>query len=220
MLRSPGCPVCAKVREDEQRAWSWFFVDTYQSPTILNAFIQSGGFCTRHARHAVEGAPRYILSFLYHMLIESILSKLSQQGRLSGIHRSCPLCEIERESERIAIQHLALGVLTPEVAEVYRAHDPLCLPHLRGILHVAPPSALPTLMDGVIPWLRRLEHRFQEYFRKSDYRYSQEPKGDEQAAWFDALEWATGIRTAPPLDVRIAPNAPVKEPRGSRSLNS
>jgi hypothetical protein len=220
MLRSPGCPVCAKVREDEQRAWSWFFLDTYQSPAILDAFIRSGGFCPRHARHAVEKGPRYILSFLYRMLVESTLSELSQQGRLSGVHRSCPLCEIERESERIAIQHLALGVLTPEVAEAYRAHDPPCLPHLRRILQVAPSSALQTLRDGVILWLRRLEHRLQEYFRKSDYRYSQEPKGDEQAAWFDALEWAAGIHTTPPPDVQMALSAPAEEPRGSRGLKS
>ncbi|MCL6449439.1 MAG: hypothetical protein K6U04_15080 [Armatimonadetes bacterium] len=40
--------------------------------------------------------------------------------------------------------------------------------------------------------MESLEGQFGEYFRKRDYRFAHEPKGEEQQAWLKALEILMG----------------------------
>jgi len=43
------------------------------------------------------------------------------------------------------------------------------------------------IIEKQISDLRHLRDNFEEFFRKEDYRYSDEPKGDEQITWIRSM---------------------------------
>jgi len=200
MLRAPGCPLCARLEEDADRAWWWFYIETYHAPEVVAEFIRAGGFCARHARRAVEEAPRYVVSHLYALLAQAVETALDGRRRWPIGDGPCPLCRIEGQSEAIAAHHLVQGLRDPQVAAAYGRHAPLCLRHLGLVMRLAPPDVAATLAAGVRSWLREVAGDLREYFRKVDFRFAHEPKGPEQMAWYRMLSWATGARLPAPRD--------------------
>ena len=43
-----------------------------------------------------------------------------------------------------------------------------------------------------IEQLEKMARDLEEYFRKTDYRFKQEPKGEEQLAWLKSLRFYVG----------------------------
>ncbi len=104
----------------------------------------------------------------------------------------CPACADLRATERQAVTSLAVALKEDEVEKAYRASDGLCLPHLyRAVQQATPPIAL-LLTETALVHLQGLQRELAEYFRKVDYRFAHEPKGDEQTAWARAIRRFVG----------------------------
>lgn len=76
-------------------------------------------------------------------------------------------------------------------AEEADQEDTLCLPHLRGFLGTGGPG-----FNGVLTredaFVRPLVAELDEYMRKHDYRFADEPRGAEQTSWRRAVAFLAG----------------------------
>jgi len=109
---------------------------------------------------------------------------------------TCPVCVRVREMEEAyysAFLDNLLdedGLLTP-----YSTSDGLCLPHFRQVLkHVDREATFRALVSAQRAIWARLEEQLSEAIRKSDYRFSSEPIGEEGKAWLRALAVIAGER--------------------------
>ena len=79
-----------------------------------------------------------------------------------------------------------------EIKELYLDSYGLCMNHFNLALESAPPEAVETLIQKQTEVLRKINSDLEEYSRKLDYRYSHEPKGEEQTAWIKAIRFFVG----------------------------
>lgn len=106
----------------------------------------------------------------------------------------CPACRQADEREILYLDALLEHLPADDgFREQFRASDGLCLPHLRRAL--ARVRARPTfqaLVDGQRHIWQRLAGELEEQIRKSDWRFRDEPRGDESGAWLRALAALAG----------------------------
>ncbi|HXG35391.1 MAG TPA: hypothetical protein VNL15_00310 [Dehalococcoidia bacterium] len=68
----------------------------------------------------------------------------------------------------------------------------VCLRHLPGVIRQASPTAAALVLQREEVELREIVRLLKEHFGKRDYRYNEEPKGEEQDAWRRALQLLAG----------------------------
>ncbi|MEJ2209233.1 MAG: DUF6062 family protein [Anaerolineae bacterium] len=106
----------------------------------------------------------------------------------------CPACRQADEHEALYLdaflEHLPAD---DEFRDLFFASDGLCLPHLRQALaRVRGRPAFQALVDGQRAIWQRLAAELEEQVRKSDWRFHDEPPGDESGAWLRALAALSG----------------------------
>src|SRR5262249_2798415 len=116
-------------------------------------------------------------------------TQLQPEGR-------CPLCRERDESELLLIHTLAEGLA--ETADDFRAavrrSDGLSLPHLRLALCTIPDAATAGILRAAtLAHQERLRPHLREIVRKHDYRFHDEPSGDERGAAGRAVAHVTGL---------------------------
>ena len=118
-----------------------------------------------------------------------LVSKLAAQT-------TCPVCVRTKEMEEIYYHALLDNLLGEEgLLTLYSASDGLCLPHFRQVLkHVRREPTFKALVSAQRAIWSKLEGQLSEAIRKSDYRFSNEPLGEEGKAWLRALAVIAGER--------------------------
>jgi hypothetical protein len=118
-----------------------------------------------------------------------LVSKLTAQT-------TCPVCVRTKEMEEIYYHALLDNLLGEEgLLTLYSASDGLCLPHFRQVLkHVRREPTFKALVSAQRAIWSKLEGQLSEAIRKSDYRFSNEPLGEEGKAWLRALAVIAGER--------------------------
>ena len=108
----------------------------------------------------------------------------------------CPACKQGEVMETIYLDTL-LGELTGEdgLRAEYEASAGLCLPHLRqGLERLRDEAVFDALVSAQQAIWQRLESDLEQFIRKSDPRYREEPWGDEKDAWLRATAALAGNR--------------------------
>jgi len=165
--------------------------------------------------------PKWQKSAIYQWIIEAHLPELEKlQRRLQELERArtiisramsrrsvrktvrevlprgdCLFCESLRETAHHSIADLLEGLSDREVRRLYEDSDGLCMQHFFLAIENADfrhASELNELIKKQIKGLLELKDDFGEFFRKGDYRFSNEPKGKEQTAWIRALSKLLG----------------------------
>ena len=106
-----------------------------------------------------------------------------------GPQEPCPICVYAGEMEEACLSALRDNLLDEDgLLAAYRSSDGLCLPHFRQVLTgVDSETTFRALVDAQQAIWSRLEQQLGESIRKSDYRFSSEPVGDEAGAWRRAI---------------------------------
>ncbi len=207
-LNQPGCPVCRVQREWSARFFYWLVNQNYYVEASVIALKESGGLCRAHAAELLELRAVYTTSVMCQYLVADAISKLQalvDQARQETHKPSrkarrfsttptgeCPACADEADIVQAATRELIAALDEEAVAEKYRAGDALCMPHFHRAVELASPSVVLLLAEAQIAKLNELARDFAEYFRKVDYRFAGEPKGDEQTAWQRAIARLAG----------------------------
>jgi len=151
---------------------------------------------------AVEGAHFSALPALsLRRVRESLVTCQSSAATADLVHlltpkARCPACIKVEQMEDIylntLVDHLLGedGLLTP-----YEASDGLCLPHFRQALsHVRDEAVFEAIVGAQQAIWQRLTDQLSEAIRKSDYRFRDEPAGDESGAWLRGIAALSGAR--------------------------
>jgi hypothetical protein len=131
-------------------------------------------------------------------LNKSRIRKVINNKRLQEIKKQlqptevCPICKSISERTALWIENLLTGLKDEEIKELYIESYGLCMNHFHHALESASAEAGEILIQKQVEMLRKLNSDLEEYSRKLDYRYSQEPKGEEQTAWIRAIRFFVG----------------------------
>ena len=208
-LHSTGCPLCRVLAVEDVRWVETFRREARNDPAIRADFFAGGGFCRHHAwlfqrLVALADSPAAITD-TYGWLAEQDLDWLDNVERAltagrrrgSALERSrpCPACNAHRDAIERKIEIFVGVVSEPDVRVMYERSDGLCFNHLSTVIGQARKSGAESAFFLLRDWRRRLEHirgQLADLERRRDYRYQDEPEGEEQHAWADVIALYVG----------------------------
>lgn len=120
-----------------------------------------------------------------------ILLKLKQK-KLRYSTGQCPACKAVDQGEMLALFLTEKFLKNEKGLDLYKNHPSLCWKHLLRLLDEIPPELALPLIQTQIAHLKKLDEDLDEYSRKTDCRFSHEPKGEEQLAWLKSLRFYVG----------------------------
>ncbi len=111
----------------------------------------------------------------------------------------CPACVQCQLMEDIYLDVLLDNlVVADSLVDAYASSDGLCLPHFRkAVRRVRHQPMLDALLHAQRTVWERLNQQLGEVIRKNDYRYHDEPWGEEAGAWMRIVANLAGIPAAP-----------------------
>ncbi len=118
-----------------------------------------------------------------------LVAQLSPQAK-------CPACAQAEKMETIYLSTLLDHLLGEEgLLAAYESSDGLCLPHFRQALTcVHDEEVFEALVNAQRAIWEQLLGHLSEAIRKSDYRFRDEPRGEESGAWLRAITALVGTR--------------------------
>mgnify|MGYP005839761539 CR=1 FL=1 len=218
LIKENICPACIYGEENKITYYKWFDIENHNSlPTMIT--ISKNGFCRKHGWEiSMLGNKLSVLNQFVIMEKLAELEKMKAFIRSSGKHtgpfhgltlklkrnelkrnlqqkilnQKCPVCKIIEEGETMALILLNNFLNKKGGLETYQKNPSLCWRHLCGLISDATFETAISLIDIHINQLQKIDSDFNEYFRKTDYRFSKEPKGEEQLAWLKSLKFYVG----------------------------
>jgi len=108
----------------------------------------------------------------------------------------CPACKQAKTMERIYLDTLLDALLCEDgLLAAYESSDGLCLPHLcQALAQVRDRAVFEALLNAQRAIWERLAAYLGEFIRKNDYRFRDEPLGEEGDAWLRAIAALAGSR--------------------------
>lgn len=204
-----------------ERQRFWFFNESYGEPACSTQYTDYYGFCEKHTVRALSKGPKWQKSVIYDWIIKARLPEAEQllktikaikparnpiiakrnrtklevaTGRVKP-NGSCLFCRSIEQTERYYMNNLLKCLRNPMIKEAYRVSDGICLKHYFLAIEFVDLEYIEGLRGVTELLLRKLgelKKDFEEFFRKSDYRFAREPKGDEQTAWLRAIRLFLG----------------------------
>ena len=113
----------------------------------------------------------------------------------TAFFRDCPFCQRQSEIEQALLQELLTMLSVETFGTRLRATTGFCLPHFTQAARKAKNDVQRTiLLETQRDCLQRNMGELDELVRKHDYRFLQEPRGEEMTAWRRAVELLVGNR--------------------------
>lgn len=214
-----GCPICRLMEEFSLSYLDNLFYERVNDVGTRRKLRSARGFCNRHAWQARQIATSALgVAIIAKDLISEELERLDDllrrpfprtaQGSSSERiprksllafiqrwHRKgiCPACQIISEHERDALATILDFLHDPEFAGRFGASPGLCVVHTMCAAEGnGSHPHLRTLLAMQRCKYARLVEDLEEFCRKHDYRFSQQPWGSESDAWLRAIELLTG----------------------------
>lgn len=188
------CPVCYLIDKSVENYIDSFLYEGVNDVGMRKSIKYANGFCNYHAWKLREHGDPLAHAILYSDLIENVL-----RGNISEKiqpKEKCPLCSNELEAEERYLSTLKDALYDDDFKDLYVNYGGLCMNHFYSLIKLLPVKD--ERRDIVTSIQRkRLETilmHLKEIIRKSDYRFSSEPWGDEKDAWIRAVYMWAGRR--------------------------
>lgn len=206
-LREPGCPICRRVRETEER-WIWnVLYELSGDPEVHERFASSLGLCRAHAALMAQVVDtRELLTptgvaRLYATAVSQALQTLAElsRRRKTVAREECPLCLVAKEAEERQGWFLGRLLGEPTFWTLYKRSDGLCLPHFLLTWAQTPAQIRPALLADFRERLKPLLQRLQGFQRKERFDVDEPPTLEELSSWREALWRLAGMTYPEPL---------------------
>ncbi|NSW89344.1 MAG: hypothetical protein HPY74_01455 [Firmicutes bacterium] len=218
-FKKDGCVICNNVFNSTLRYFRYLLDENVNDLSTRIRFYNSIGYCNRHAWILKKiGETEYDnnlgQTIMYEGLIEKVINSIENiklkneqltlhlnkrknkkaNKYLNSLLRKCEcaVCQNEHEAESRHLEFFVEYFTDPDVFKYYNNSKGLCYDHFVKVLPLMEFEQRQKLIDNYIEKLKTLQNRLNEYMRKMDYRFSNEPKGDEQTAWIDAIRIISG----------------------------
>ncbi|MCD6404220.1 MAG: hypothetical protein J7M19_00155 [Planctomycetes bacterium] len=205
LQESDGCALCQLEAQAVHQYLDTLLYENVTNAGVRRKLVRSRGFCHRHACEVLAFSKGLGTGLIYQDQLRVFLRFLggidrrpeglfpaSAPGRW-GRHAECPACRIQEESRRRYVRVLARSLGEAEMTKAFEDSAGLCVPHFllvwqaaRGVkLRQRIREAQQAKMSGL---LKELE----EFCRKQDYRFKDEPFGAEANSWIRAVRMMVG----------------------------
>jgi hypothetical protein len=211
----PGCAVCRMALADVHKFLDALLYEYVIDIDVYQAFRKSRGLCNFHTEQLARftgNAPG--ITVLYHGAINAVLELLGNAptktgsslrrllGRESGNDAladrlepvgECPACAKLHDAEERYLTILRDHPTDPKIIEAYKRSDGICLPHLRGLLRLAPaPEHVALLIETQTQIWERLKVELAAFIAKDGSQSAE--AGAEGDSRFRAMLALTGER--------------------------
>lgn len=202
-----GCPMCAFESKRSRRYFRSLLHESVNDPHIRSDLIRSKGYCRGHAHMLLEFRDGLGTAILYHDQVEMFLRFLrglvglnSQRLRAKAVSRwrdrdTCPACvhQLRYRGHFVATLIAGLSEPDPGIVEGWEKCPGLCVPHFLTVVDEGREGrALDRLVEHQAHEFDGLLKELEEFCRKQDYRFRDEPYGEEKDSWLRAVEMITG----------------------------
>lgn len=226
-FKQEQCPVCSLA---ERAVQGWLESVAYEmvnDPKMRSELRASDGFCNVHAYGWLEQRTLLGTAIIYNDVLTNLTKDLkrlrfnNRKDLLSGVtslfnggndnesdgmlnpDSQCPVCGAQANSEREAIETLLSNLSEPEFGDAYVGSAGMCFPHLSLALARAPDErAFKALIEIATRTNEELCQQMRKIIRHHDYRYKDEPIGEEKGAATRALRHVVGEPGIRGLDLR------------------
>ncbi|MGQ9489796.1 MAG: DUF6062 family protein [Anaerolineae bacterium] len=201
-LRTGGCPLCHLGRRAASRYIETLNYEGVNDPGLRRYLRDAHGLCHRHAWEwtKLRGSPLG-MAIVYRNLVKDLAETSQRQAedrgrrpaaaRLAPADR-CPACRARDEAVQRYGRTLLKWLGREELAAAYASAGGLCLPHLRELLGIANDAQARTMLAWQGAIYRNLIAQLDEFIRKHDHRFQDEPFGVEKDAWLRAVAALAG----------------------------
>jgi uncharacterized protein DUF6062 len=107
----------------------------------------------------------------------------------------CPFCRTRLDVEQRVVATLVQHLRFEEMRQLLSQSTGLCLVHLEQARHEAEgaePTVVGHLLACQLTCIRRVQGELRELVRKHDYRFSDEPRGNEMTSWRRGAQLCAG----------------------------
>lgn len=222
-FKETGCPVCGLALRAVSHYIDSINYEFVNDPGFRSEIEPAWGFCNAHAQQWLLHAHPLSTALIYEAVLGRVRAELKRvryeegffanassflglgKGRTGGAARGdlrpvgqCPACRTREQQERTTVDVITEGLGEPSFRAAYVASNGLCLPHLRLALEmVTNQEDFATLRDNAVAKYDQISRQLREIIRKHDYRFRDEPTGEERGATERAV-WQ--IASVPGID--------------------
>ncbi|MDR7484540.1 MAG: DUF6062 family protein [Armatimonadota bacterium] len=222
-LDAQHCAICHLCVTGTRRFLDGFLYERVNDPWSRSAFIDARGFCAAHAwqlstifdcatgiaivyRHLLDEFRRACVALASEPALAATGRRVlprsrARRGSLSRAvgawlqpRRPCPACSDQWEGEDRYAWATAQALPDQDFRTRYTGSLGLCLRHLVAVVrHVGGEASLQWLLQTERGLMERLMRDLEEFWRKHDYRFREEPMSDgERTAWRRVLHKVSG----------------------------
>lgn len=197
----PACVVCRLAARSVERHVRDLFAEFVNDIRLRDTFRQAGGFCPTHTQQ-VAGlgdalGVAILLSDLARLTRERWQAASSAKPSLFRLRRAavlpCTACTAYFEGEARYVAALAAHLSRDAVWNALDANA-LCIAHSEAVAEAAPPTMATKWRRHEAERLTVLQAELETIIRHNDYRFRDEPWGEEKNAWLRALQKLTRSR--------------------------
>jgi hypothetical protein len=217
-----GCPVCLVVQETVERAMETWRYEGFTDVIHRQELTRRRGFCPRHTWQLAQGHCAFQLAVVYQEVLSDLLATMNWEQRLprrtwlrsltewiasmkgwlfsyafpaEDLTRLCLFCQIQTEAEQRVIERLVVMVQFEEVQKLLCGSTGLCHQHFLQAFQMTRQSYSQDchlLLVCQQTCLQRTLDELRELIRKHDYRFAEEPRGQEMTSWRRAAQLCAG----------------------------
>lgn len=205
----PGCAVCRLTLTAVSRYIATVDYELANDPEYRERILPAWGFCSTHAHQWLREGHILGVALVYGHVLRDVRPIIEASGsrapwkslrarrddRLRPSDR-CRICTHRDEVERMIVATLGDGLsgTSSDFGPAFDRSDGLCLPHLRLALAMLSDATVSAkLREVTLQHQERLGTHLREIVRKHDYRFREEPSGEERGAAVRAVEHVVGL---------------------------
>lgn len=211
------CPLCRFVATSLEHSIDSLFYENVNDPPTRDAIHKAGGFCRYHARLISRQADALGTAIILNDVLTNDLRDIDG-GKFDNPTRAsnplnfllqekppevnvrddiqcppCPICNTEAMLEDMAVNAFQEALRDSEAMDTFSRSDGLCVPHFRLVFQRANDDAVwARVLETEKRVLKDLTGQLSELARKHDYRFKDEPRGEEMKSWRRALSTTSG----------------------------
>jgi len=188
-FQTSACPVCYQAETADARFLA--SQNARMSPELL-----CRAHLARLLEHTAQAKEPALVAAMARKLGEELAGAFASNGARPERRANCPACSEVWTTTQTAAEAVVAMLRTEPGATSFASTGVICARHLPVVLRSTGRAEAITVLQRYDTVLRRLAYLLAEYHRKRDYRYKDEPRGEEQEAWRQAIALLTGFRKA------------------------
>jgi hypothetical protein len=215
-LEGTGCALCALVLRALERYFDGLVYAKVNDLGIRETLRASHAFCAAHGEMLRQARSALGSAIIHRDVLNSIARQLEcasppakspidwlqaafdsrqpQENAFLPAEERCPACLHARRAEHNYVNTLLANWNNDELRAAFRRSSGLCVPHLRMVLGgTNDKDTFETIQAIQLEIWQDLIGELDEFIRKQDFRFSQEPKGSERDSWSRAIDLVSGL---------------------------